>query len=50
LFAQLKQLHLSLENIKPSVKDTLIVKPTAEEVKEQDRKQVLINLITKTNV
>ena len=50
LFAQLKQLHLSLENIKPSVKDTLIVKPTADEIKEQDKKQVLINLINKTNV
>jgi len=47
LFAQLKQLHLSLENIKPSTKDTLIVKPTAEEIAEEQKKQLFIKLINK---
>lgn len=50
LFAQLKQLHLSLENIKPSVKDTLTIEPTAEELAEEQKKQLFINLINKKNV
>jgi len=45
LFAQLKQLHLSLENIKPSIKDTLLIEPTQAELMEEQRKQLLIKLI-----
>lgn len=47
MFAQLKQLQHSLTNLTPSVKDTLDSAPTAEEIKEENRKQVLINLISK---
>lgn len=46
-FAQLKQLHNSLENLKPLDVDTLDGEPNAEEVKEQKRKEILINLIKK---
>ena len=45
MFAQLKQLHNSLTVLTPSVKDTLDSTPTAEEIKEENRKQLLINLI-----
>lgn len=45
MFAQLKQLHSSLTDLTPSVKDTLDSTPTPEEVKEQERKQLLIKLI-----
>ena len=44
-FAQLKQLHSSLVNVTPSKKDTLHNTPSAQEIAEQKKKQLLINLL-----
>lgn len=45
MFAQLKQLQHSLTNLTPSVKDTLDSAPTAEEIKEENRKQLLLTFL-----
>ena len=46
-FAQLQQLQFSLKGLEPSIIDTLDQEPNAGEARELERKQLLINLITK---
>jgi HK97 family phage prohead protease len=48
-FAQLQQLQFSLKGLKPSIIDTLDLEPNELEAQELKKKQLLINLINKSN-